>query len=348
MQFKIGDKLVGDNQPVYIVAEISANHLQKYESAVKTIKAAKKAGADAIKIQTYTADTITIDCNNKYFQIKGGTIWDGQTFYKLYQEAYTPWEWQPKLKKIAEELGMGFFSSPFDKTAVDFLEKMKVPAYKIGSPEIVDIPFIEYAASKGKPMMISTGIAREFEIRDAVNACRRVGNNQIALLKCSSAYPTPLDELNLKVIPDLAKRFKVIPGLSDHTIDVNVAIASVALGAKIVEKHIILDRKMGGPDSEFSLEPTEFSQMVGGIRDVEKALGKVTYELSDNVKVARRGARSLFVVEDVEKGERFTEKNVRSIRPSFGMPPKYLYRILGKKAKRDIERGTPLKSKLIK
>ena len=344
---KIADRKVGGKEPTFIVAELSANHLQKYELAAKTIEAAAEAGADAIKLQTYTPDTITINCDNEYFRIKQGTMWDGKTFYELYSEAYTPWEWQPKLKKLAEDLGLIFFSTPFDKTAVDFLEKLDVPAYKIASFEITDIPLIEYVASKEKPVIISTGIATLCDIEEAINACKRMGNDKIALLKCTSAYPAPLEEINLKTIPNLADTFNTIVGLSDHTLGFHVAIAAVALGAKIVEKHIILDRKLGGPDAAFSMEPEEFRNMVESIRDVEKALGRVSYDLSDRIKKIREFARSLFVVEDVKAGEVLTEKNVRSIRPGYGLHPKYLSQIIGKKAKRDIIKGTPLSWELI-
>jgi len=326
----------------FIIAELSANHNQDFEIAVKTIKEVKKSGADAIKLQTYTPDTITIDCNNEYFQIKSGTLWDGKTLYELYKEAYTPWEWQPKLKKIAEEEGLICFSTPFDKTAVDFLEKMSVAAYKVASFEITDIPLIEYIASKGKPVIISTGIATLADIEDAVNACRRVGNNDIALLKCTSSYPAPIDEANLLTIPHLRDTFKVVSGLSDHTLGSDVAIAAVALGAKIIEKHFILDRKIGGPDAEFSMEPEEFKKMVISIRNVEKALGSINYQLSPKVEKSRVFARSLFIVKDVIKGESITEENVRSIRPGNGLPPKYYKQISGKKFRKDFQLGTPI------
>lgn len=331
----------------FIVAELSANHLHNFDLAVKTIKAAKEAGADAIKLQTYTPDTITINCNNEYFQIKQGTLWDGKTLYKLYEEAYTPWEWHPKLKKIADEEGLICFSSPFDKTAVDFLETINVPAYKIASFEITDIPLIEYVASKGKPVIISTGIATLSDIEEAINACKRVGNEQIALLKCTSAYPSPLNEVNLKTIPNMIDTFKTVVGLSDHTLGISVPIAAVALGAKIIEKHFILDRSLGGPDSEFSLEPEEFKMMVKSIREVELSLGSINYDLSDKIKKSREFARSLFIVEDVEEGEEFTDKNVRSIRPGYGLHPKFLKDVLGKKAKKKIKKGTPLSWDLI-
>lgn len=320
---------------------MSANHLQDFDVAVKTIKAMKEAGADAIKFQTYTPDTITIDCDNEYFQIKQGTIWDGQVLYNLYETAYTPWDWQPELKKIAEDMGLIVFSSPFDKTSVDFLEEMDVPAYKIASFEITDIPLIEYVASKGKPVIISTGIASMEDINLAIQTCLDAGNNQIALLKCTSSYPSPLDEINLNTIPDMIEKFDCVIGLSDHTLGGEVSTAAVALGANIIEKHFILDRNMGGPDSEFSMEPDEFKQMVDSIRNVEKALGSVSYELSDKMKANREFSRSLFVVADMKENDVITEDNVRSIRPGFGLHTKYLKDILGKKVNQDLKKGTP-------
>lgn len=328
--------------PCFIIAELSANHGHKFETAVRTIQAAKEAGADAIKLQTYTADTITLDSDNSYFQIRQGTLWDGKTLYQLYREAYTPWDWQPKLKKIAEDLGLTCFSSPFDRTAVDFLETMNVPAYKIASFEINDIPLIEYAASTGKPMILSTGIATREDITEAIAACKRAGNSQIALLKCTSAYPAPFDAVDLRTLPDLERTFGVVAGLSDHTTGIAVPVAAVALGAKIIEKHIILDRTMGGPDAAFSLEPAEFKAMVTAVRQAESALGQVTYELSETVKKSRKFSRSLFVVKDIAAGETITESNVRSIRPNDGLAPKHWKEVAGRKAKSDLKRGTPL------
>ena len=344
---RIGDIQIGENFSVFIVAELSANHLQKFDNAVKLIKAAKEAGVDAIKFQTYTPDTITIDCNNKYFQIKQGTLWEGQTLYELYKKAYTPWEWQPKLKEIAESEGLICFSSVFDKTAVDFLEGINVPAYKIASFEITDIPLIEYVASRGKPIIISTGIATLSDIEEAVNACKKMGNEQIALLKCVSAYPTPLEDVNLRTIPDLANTFKTVVGLSDHTLGIPVPIASVSLGATIIEKHLTLDRKLGGPDAAFSLEPEEFKAMVKSVREVEKALGEVSYDLTEKMKKSREFSRSLFAVKDIKAGEVFTEENIRSIRPGYGLHPKYLKGISGKKAIKNIKKGMPLSWELI-
>lgn len=328
---------------VFVIAEMSANHNHRLDVAIETVKAAKAAGADAIKLQTYTADTLTLNSDNPYFQIKQDTLWDGTTLYKLYQDAYTPWEWQPELKRIAEEEGLVCFSSPFDKTSTDFLEAMHVPAYKIASFEITDIPLIEYVASKGKPVIMSTGIATYQEIEDAVAACRKMGNNDIALLKCTSSYPAPIEMANLRTIPDLKKRFCVPIGLSDHTMSSSVAIASVALGARIIEKHFILDRNIGGPDAAFSMNKEEFRGMVQSIREVEKALGQPTYELSDAVKKNRKFSRSLFVALDMCAGDVITEQNVRSVRPSDGLLPKFLPDLLGRKVKCDIKMGEPFK-----
>lgn len=338
---KIGNISIGGDNPVFIVAELSGNHLQDYKLAEKTIKAAHEAGADAIKLQTYTPDTITLDCDTDHFKLQD-TIWEGKTLYELYEEAYTPWDWQPKLKQFAEDLGMICFSTPFDLTAVDFLEKMNVPVYKVASFEITDIPLIEYMASKGKPIIISTGIAEVADIEEAVNACRNQGNDDIIVLKCTSAYPTPLSDVNLKTLIDIPKRFGTLVGLSDHTQGFSVPIAAVALGACFVEKHIISSRDIGGPDAEFSLEPYEFKEMVRRIREVEEALGKVDYSLTEKMQRSREFARSLYFAEDVAKGETLTSENVRSVRPAYGLPPKHLNEVLGKKAKRDIKKGTPL------
>lgn len=325
-----------------IVAELSANHNQDFTIAKSTIKAAKDAGADAIKLQTYTADTLTIDCDNEYFQIKQGTIWDGTTLYKLYQQASTPWDWQPELKKVAEDVGLLFFSTPFDASAVDFLEGMGVPFYKIASFEITDTLLIEYIASKGKPVIISTGVATLADIEQAVSACKRVGNADICLLKCTSAYPAPIDEANLVTIPNMRETFGFPAGLSDHTLGSTVAVAAVALGAQIIEKHFILDRTIGGPDALFSMEPAEFKQMVESIRTVERALGRVSYDLSPQGLKNREFSRSLFVVRDMAAGEVFTTANVRSIRPGFGLPPKCLPKVIGRRAKLAIKAGMPL------
>jgi len=340
--FNIADKKIGKAWPVLIVAEMSANHLQNFDTAVKIIKAAQRSGADAVKLQTYTPDTMTIPSDNENFRINQGTVWDGTTFYELYSKAYMPWEWQPKLKKIAEDLGLIFFSTPFDKSAVNFLEDMDVPAYKIASFEIGDILLLEYVASKGKPIIISTGIADLFDIEEAVNVCREAGNNQVALLKCVSSYPTPLEDVNLRTIPSLSEMFKVVVGLSDHVLGISVPIASVALGACIVEKHLTVDRALGGPDAAFSMEPAEFKKMTVAIREVEKALGDVSYKLSNSADKSRQFARSLFAVEDINAGEMFTEENIRSIRPGHGLHTRYIKDVLGKYARIDISRGTPL------
>lgn len=347
MNIKIGDNTVDEKEPVFIIAELSANHMQDFDVAVDTIHAIKNSGADAVKFQTFTPDTITINSDKNYFQIEQGTLWDGRTLHDLYKEAYMPWEWQPELKKIAEKLGLICFSSPFDKTAVDFLEKMDVPAYKIASFEITDIPLIEYTASKGKPVIISTGIAELSDIEMAVNACKRVGNHQIILLKCTSSYPAPMDSMNLKTIPNMAETFGAAVGLSDHTMGSSVAVASVALGARVIEKHFILNKSLGGPDSEFSAEPTEFKAMVQAVRDVEKALGDVTYNLTEDKLKSRNFSRSLFIVSDMAEGEIFTEENLRSIRPGYGLHPKHMDQVLGKKASKPIEKGTPLSWDLV-
>ena len=331
----------------FIIAELSANHGHKLENALATVRAAKASGADAIKIQTYTADTITLDCDNEYFQIKQGTIWDGTTLHKLYQLAYTPWEWHAAIQAEAEKEGLIFFSTPFDPSAVDFLETLKVPIYKIASFEITDIPLIEYAASKGKPMIISTGIATLADIEAAVEACRRVGNQDITLLKCTSSYPAPVEEANLLTIPNLAQTFGVKVGLSDHTQGHAVAIAAVALGARVIEKHFILDRAIGGPDASFSLTPDEFKLMVDGVRAAELALGCISYELTEKVKASRKFARSLFVSQDIAAGQALTRHNVRSVRPSDGLPPAELPKLLGRKAKQPIPAGTPLSWELL-
>lgn len=341
-RIQIGKKYVGSDEPVFIVAEVSANHLQNFERAKAIIKAAADAGADAVKLQTYTADTITLDCDNDYFQITQGTIWDGTTLHKLYEEAYTPWEWQPKLLQYANELGLECFSSPFDPTAVDFMEEMNMPAYKIASFEINDIPLIRKIAKLGKPIIFATGIAYLEDIERALMVCREEGNEQVILLKCTSQYPSPYESMNLKVIPNMAEVFDCLSGLSDHSMGGTVAVAATALGAKMVEKHLTLSRNDGGPDAAFSMEPAEFKQMVDEIRIAEKAVGKVTYELTEQQIRSREDGRSLFVVKDVKQGEILTEENVRSIRPNFGLHTMYYEDILGKKAKCDIAKGTPL------
>lgn len=332
----------------FIIAEISANHGHNIEIAKKTIAKAKEIGVDAVKIQTYRADTITIDCNNEYFKIKGTNLWDGMNLYKLYEEAYTPWEWHKELFEYAEEIGVLLFSTPFDKTAVDLLEECGNPIYKIASFEITDIPLIEYIASKKKPIIISTGIGTLNEIEEAVAACRKMGNYDITLLKCTSEYPSKLEDANLSMIRDMAERFGVKVGISDHTMGSIVPMTAVALGAEIIEKHFIVDRKIGGPDASFSMTPIEFEEMIKNVREVEKTIGKVDYSLTEKKIKSRKFARSLFVVEDIKKGEILTEKNIRSIRPGDGLAPKYFYEILGKEVTQDIEFGTPLSFEMIK
>jgi pseudaminic acid synthase len=339
---EISGRHIGPGCPTYVIAEMSANHSQDFEQAVAIIHAAKKAGADAIKLQTYTPDTITIDCDNDYFRIKG-TIWEGYNLYKLYGEAYTPWEWQPKLKAVANELGMDLFSSPFDETAVDFLEGMGVPAYKVASFENGDIPLLRKIAATGKPIIMSLGMATLANVDEAVQTIRLAGGGQLALLKCTSVYPAPPEEMNLRTIPHLAQAFGAPVGLSDHTQGIAVPIAAVALGACIIEKHFTLSRDMPGPDSAFSLEPHEFKAMVQGIRAAETAVGGVKYGVGEQEVASLMFRRSLFVVRNMKAGEKFSEDNVRSIRPGHGLHPRFLYDILGQYATRDIDRGTPLR-----
>jgi N-acetylneuraminate synthase len=343
---EINGRRVGPGEPVYIVAEMSANHGQSFDQAVKIIEAAKAAGADAIKLQTYTPDTLTIDCDNEYFQIKG-TLWKGKNLYDLYGEAYTPWEWQPRLKTVAGDLGLDLFSTPFDSSAIDFLEEMGVPAYKIASFELIDLPLIRWVAHTGKPIIMSTGMASLAEMDQAVRTARQAGATQIALLKCNSAYPAPAEEMNLRTIPNMAEAFGLPVGLSDHTLTFAVPVAAVALGACIVEKHMTLSRAMSGPDSAFSLEPHEFKIMVEAIRSVEKAIGNVSYVVTERERDSRVFRRSLFVVKDMQAGEVFTQENVRSIRPGYGLHTQYWDEVLGRAASRDIQRGTPLDWSLI-
>jgi pseudaminic acid synthase len=338
---KIDSFEINSSSPVFIIAELSANHNGSIAVAIETIKAAKRAGANCIKLQTYTADTLTIDCDKDDFLIKG-TIWEGKNYYKLYQEAYTPWEWHEELFRVAKEEGLVCFSSPFDKTAVDFLENLDVPAYKIASFEITDIPLIEYVASKGKPIILSTGIAELEDIELALDACRRMGNNNIALLKCTSSYPAPINEANMVMVKDLAERFDVISGLSDHTMGSTVPVVATCFGAKIIEKHFILDRSIGGPDASFSMNEEEFTAMVKVVRDAESAVGVIDYTLTEKQAKGKDFSRSLYVVEDMEEGDIITKKNVRSIRPGFGLHPKYYEEVLGKKATINISKGSRL------
>ena len=323
----------------FIIAELSANHGGKIEIAKETIKAAKEIGANCIKLQTYTSDTLTLNCNKEDFIIKGGTLWDNKKLYDLYKEAYLPWEWHKELFEYAREIGIDIFSSPFDKTAVDFLEQFNPSAYKIASFEITDYELIRYTASKMRPIIISTGIASIDEIQDAVDICREVGNNDIVLLKCTSAYPAALEDANLNMIPNLAQTFGVISGFSDHTLGSIAPITAVALGAKVIEKHFILDKSIGGADADFSMDKEEFKDMVQAIRDTEKLLGKVDYSMTEKKKKSRQFSRSLYVSKDIKKGEKFTEKNIRSVRPGYGMHPKYLNDVIGKIANKDFEFG---------
>jgi len=346
-EIEINKRRIGGGQPAYVIAEMSANHNQDFEEAVRILQAAKDAGADAVKLQTYTPDTLTINSDREYFRVGEGTVWDGRNLYDLYREAYTPWEWQPRLKKVADDLGLDLFSTPFDDTAVDFLEKMGMPAYKIASFEVVDLPLIRRIAQTGKPIIMSTGMATLSEIDDAVKAIKEAGGNQLALLKCTSSYPAPPEEMNLRTIPHLSEAFNVPTGLSDHTLGIAVPVAGIALGACIVEKHFTLSRSIPGPDSAFSLEPHEFNAMVDAIRTAEKALGQVRYGISTEEAKSRVFRRSLFVVKDTAAGEIFSQENVRSIRPAHGLAPKYLDDVLGRQAALDIKRGTPLAWNLI-
>lgn len=342
----INGRIIGPGHPTYMVAEMSANHNQDFDQAVQIIRAAKEAGADAVKLQTYTPDTLTIDCDNEYFRIKG-TLWEGRNLYDLYGEAYTPWEWQPKLKEVANELGLELFSTPFDITSVDFLEKMGVAVHKIASFESVDLPLLRHIAKTGKPVIMSTGMATLAEIDESVNTLRQAGNQELILLKCTSAYPSPPEAMNLHTIPHLADAFGVPVGLSDHTPGLAVPVAAVALGACMVEKHFTVSRALPSPDSKFSLEPQEFKAMVEAVRMAEKALGTVHYGLEEHEAVSRVFRRSLFVVQDIKAGELFTTENVRSIRPGHGLHTRHLEEVIGRHASQDIQRGTPLSWQLI-
>jgi pseudaminic acid synthase len=337
----INGRKIGDGEPAYIIAEMSANHAGSLERALEMIHVAHEAGADCVKIQTYTPDTMTIDCHNEYFNIEKGT-WEGENLYSLYQKAYTPWEWQDKLMAEADKVGIDFLSTPFDNSSVDFLENLGMKFYKIASFELVDIPFLEYVASKNKPIIMSTGMATLEEINEAVEAIYSKGNRQLALMKCSSAYPAKSEEMNLSTITDMKKRFDIPIGLSDHSMGAFSAATAVALGANIIEKHFCISRAIKNPDSTFSMEPDEFRDMVNQVREVEKALGKVSYGVSKQEETNACFRRSLFVVEDIAKGEAITPDNIRSIRPAYGLKPKYYKEVLGKHVTRDLKRGTPL------
>jgi pseudaminic acid synthase len=346
-KIKIGHKFISDTSPTFIIAEMSANHLHKKDNAFKIIDEAAKAGVDAIKLQTYTAETITVNSHRDEFQIKGG-LWDGRNLYELYEEAYTPWEWQPELKKYAESKGLICFSSPFDKSAVDFLEKMDVPAYKVASFEIEDIPLIRYIASKGKPVIISTGIADENKIKDAVEACKEMGNHDVILLKCTSEYPTPLEDMNLKAIPYIKDKFGVFTGLSDHSEGIEASISAISLGAKVIEKHFTLSRKDGGPDAAFSLEPHEMKNLVNSIRKTEKALGRATCELPKGT--LDRFGRCLMAIKDIDENEQFTDMNIGSKRPKIegADVPKNIENYIGKIANRKIQMGEGINKNCVK
>lgn len=343
---KIGKHDITENSGVFIIAELSANHNGSIETAIETIRAAKRAGADAIKFQTYTAETMTLNSKKEDFVIKG-TIWEGQNLYNLYEQAYTPWEWHEELFRVAAEEGLECFSSPFDKTSVDFLETLDVPAYKIASFEITDIPLIEYVASKGKPVIMSTGIAEREDIELALATCRNAGNNNIVLLKCTSSYPAPVEEANMAMIPVFARDFDIIPGLSDHTMGATVPIVATTLGAKVIEKHFILDRSIGGPDASFSMNETEFTEMVRAVRDAEKAVGIADYQTTPKQKAGKDFSRSIYVSANIQPGEVFTEDNIRVIRPGFGLHPKYYNEVLGKVAKVALEEGDRLSLEVV-
>jgi N-acetylneuraminate synthase len=343
----IASRMVGPGHPAYLIAELSANHGQDFDQAVRIVRAMAASGADAVKVQTYTADTLTIACDNEFFRIGGGTLWDGRTLHDLYQEAFMPWEWQPKLQAVATELGLDFFSTPFDASAVDFLEAMNVPCHKVASFELVDLPLLRKIAATRKPVIASTGMATQEEIAEAVKTLRDGGCTQLALLKCTSAYPALPEEMHLRTLADMTARFGVPVGLSDHTMGHTVPVAAVALGACIVEKHFTLSRATPGPDSAFSLEPDEFAAMVAAIRTTEQALGRVNYTASANETKLRAFRRSLFVVADIKAGEPFTAQNVRSIRPGHGLHTRHLGEVLGRHAVRDVQRGTPLSWELL-
>lgn len=344
---RIGNYEIAPESPTFVVAEISGNHQKNFDLAVATVRAAIDAGADAVKLQTFTPESLTVDCDEPHFRISHQNPWHGKTLHALYEETAMPWEWQRDLMRIARDAGRECFSSPFDRAAVDFLQELEVPAYKIASCEITDTPFIEYVASKGKPVILSTGIATLSEVADAVAACERANNRQIVILKCAATYPAHFEEMNLRTIPDLHVRFGTVIGLSDHTPGISLPLAAVTLGAKVIEKHFTLSRSLGGADGFFSLEPAEFSQMIRGIREIESALGSIDYTLSERMSETRKFARSLFVVRDIRAGDRLTTENIRSIRPGLGLPPGVLGEVLGSRARRDLKKGTPLQWDLI-
>ena len=344
---KIANYIIDKNSPVFIIAELSANHNGSIATAIETVKAAKRAGANCIKLQTFTADTITIDSKTEDFRINQGTLWDGQYLHDLYKTTHLPWEWHEQIMEVAKQEGLVCFSSPFDPTSVEFLETLNVPAYKIASFEITDIPLIELIASKGKPVIISTGIAEQGDIELALDACKRMGNNDIALLKCTSSYPAPIEEANMCMVKDLATRYNVISGLSDHTMGSTVPVVATVMGAKIIEKHFILDHAVGGADASFSMDEAEFTEMVKAVREAEMAIGRIDYTLTEKQRKGRDFCRSLYVVEDIKAGELLTEINVRSVRPGFGMHPKFYNEILGKKVLKNMDKGMPLKWEVI-
>lgn len=342
----IKNRAIGGNNPAYVIAEMSANHGGDLNRAIEIIHAAKESGADCIKIQTYTADTLTIDCNKKYFQINKGT-WEGENLYSLYKKAYTPWDWQGRLKEEADKLELDFLSTPFDKTAVDFLEGLDVDFYKVASFEVVDIPLIKYIASKGKPIIISTGMASLGEIEEAVKTAKNQNNNDICLLKCSSAYPAIPDDMNLKTIKLLEETFDVVAGLSDHSLGSIAAVTAVAMGAKVIEKHFCLSRDDNSVDSSFSMEPKEFKDMIKDIRNAEKAIGRISFDISKKEEESKIFRKSIFIVKDIEKGDTLTEENIRVIRPGNGLAPKYYDEVIGKKAGKTLEKGEPLRWDMI-
>ena len=344
---KIANYIIDKNSPVFIIAELSANHNGSIATAIETVKAAKRAGANCIKLQTFTADTITLDSKTEDFRINQGTLWDGQYLHDLYKTTHLPWEWHEQIMEVAKQEGLVCFSSPFDPTSVEFLETLNVPAYKIASFEITDIPLIELIASKGKPVIISTGIAEQGDIELALDACKRMGNNDIALLKCTSSYPAPIEEANMCMVKDLATRYNVISGLSDHTMGSTVPVVATVMGAKIIEKHFILDHAVGGADASFSMDEAEFTEMVKAVREAEMAIGRIDYTLTEKQRKGRDFCRSLYVVEDIKSGELLTEINVRSVRPGFGMHPKFYNEILGKKVLKNMDKGMPLKWEVI-